>query len=147
MVSLNKVILIGNLTRDPEIRYIPSGTPVGEFGIAVNRAYTTATGERKEEVCYVKIVTWNKLAENCSKYLVKGRPVFVEGRLQSRSWETKDGEKRSTLEVIADRVQFLSRPAAKGEGAKDEAETPGASREAEADAVPEVAEPVDDVPF
>lgn len=107
MVSFNRVILAGNLTRDPDIRHIPSGAQVTEFSIAVNRTYKTAGGEKKEEVCYVKIITWNKLAENCGKYLAKGRPILIEGRLQSRTWETKEGEKRSTMEVIADRVQFL----------------------------------------
>ncbi|MBD3183566.1 single-stranded DNA-binding protein [Candidatus Poribacteria bacterium] len=107
MVSLNRVFLMGNLTRDPEIRYIPSGTAVTTFGLAVNRIYTTQDGERNEDVCFVDIVTWAKTAENCANYLSKGRPVFIEGRLQYRSWETEDGQKRSKLEVVANRVQFL----------------------------------------
>lgn len=107
MASLNKVFLIGNLTRDPELRYIPSGTAVANFGLAINRVYTTQDGEKKEDVCFVDIVTWSKTAENCANYLTKGSPVFVEGRLQFRSWETEDGQKRSKLEVVAERVQFL----------------------------------------
>lgn len=112
MVSLNKVFLIGNLTRDPELRYIPSGTAVAKFGLAVNRTYTTQEGERKEEPCFVDIVTWGKTAENCANYLSKGRLVFVEGRLQFSSWETPDGQKRNKLDVVAQRVQFLGGPRA-----------------------------------
>ena len=114
MASLNKVLLIGNLTRDPELRYIPSGTAVANFGLATNRVYTTQDGERKEEVCFVDIVVWGKTAENCANYLSKGRPVFIEGRLQFDSWETEDGQKRSKLRVVADRVQFLGGARAEG---------------------------------
>ena len=108
MANLNMVLLIGNLTRDPELRYIPSGTAVANFGLATNRIYTTQDGERKEEVCFVEIVVWSKTAENCANYLSKGSPVFIEGRLQFDSWETEDGQKRSKLKVVANRVQFLS---------------------------------------
>ena len=108
MASLNRVFLMGNLTRDPELRYIPSGTAVASFGLAVNTSYTTPNGEKKEDVCFARIVVWGKQAENCAQYLAKGRPVFVEGRLIYRSWE-KDGQTRTTLEVRADRVQFLGR--------------------------------------
>jgi len=111
MASLNRVFLMGNLTRDPELRYIPSGTPVATFGLAINTTYTAQTGEKKEEVCFVRVVVWGKQAESCAQYLSKGRPVFVEGRLIYRSWE-KDGQTRTTLEVRADRVQFLGRPTA-----------------------------------
>jgi len=107
MASLNKVFLMGNLTRDPELRYIPSGTAVTSFTIAVNRIYNSPAGERKEEVCFVRVVVWGRMAEVCGEYLSKGSPVFVEGRLQSRSWEAPDGQKRSTIEVIANNVQFL----------------------------------------
>ena len=105
--SFNKVLLMGNLTRDPELRYIPSGQPVTSFTVAVNRSYTGQTGEKKEEVSFIRIVVWGKLAEICNEYLKKGRPVFVEGRLQSRSWEAQDGTKRSMIEVVAQSVQFL----------------------------------------
>ena len=106
MASLNRVFLIGNLTRDPELRYVPSGTPVVNFGLAVNTLITRPAGESKEEVCFVRVVVWGKQAESCKQYLTKGRLVFVEGRLLYRSWE-QDGKTRSTLEVRADRVQFL----------------------------------------
>ncbi len=114
MASLNKVFLIGNLTRDPELRYVPSGSAVTTFTIASNRTYTLQSGEKKEEVCFVRVVVWAKMAEVCGEYLSKGSPVFVEGRLQSRSWETPQGEKRSTIEVTAQNVQFLGR----GKGSK-----------------------------
>lgn len=107
MASFNKVLLMGNLTRDPELRYVPSGTAVATFTIAVNRVYTSQAGEKKEEVSFIRIVVWGRRAEVCGEYLSKGSPVFVEGRLQSRSWEGQDGQKRSTMEVVADNVQFL----------------------------------------
>lgn len=107
--SFNKVLLMGNLTRDPELRYLPSGQPVTSFTIAVNRNYVAQSGEKKEEVSFIRIVVWARRAEVCNEYLRKGSPVFVEGRLQSRSWEAQDGSKRSTLEVVAQNVQFLSR--------------------------------------
>jgi len=107
MASLNKVFIMGNLTRDPELRYVPSGTAVATFTVAVNRVYTSQAGEKKEEVSFIKVVVWGRRAEVCGEYLSKGSPVFVEGRIQSRSWESQDGQKRSTVEVIADNVQFL----------------------------------------
>ena len=118
--SLNKVMLIGNLTRDPELRYLPSGQPVTNFSIAVNRTYASQTGEKKEEVCFVRVVVWARRAEVCNEYLKKGSPVFIEGRLQSRSWEAQDGSKRSTTEVVAQNVQFLSRSGKGGAGADQE---------------------------
>lgn len=107
MANLNRVFLIGNLTRDPELRYIPSGTAVVNFGMAINTSIPNkAGGDPKEEVCFVRVVVWGKQAESCKQYLSKGRPVFVEGRLIYRSWE-QEGKTRTTLEVKADRVQFL----------------------------------------
>ena len=105
--SLNKVFLMGNLTRDPELRYVPSGTAVANFTVAVNRPYKDSAGEKKEEVSFVRVVIWGKMAEICGEYLSKGSPVFVDGRLQSRSWVGQDGQKRNTLEVVADNIQFL----------------------------------------
>ncbi len=105
--SLNKVFLMGNLTRDPELRYVPSGSAVANFSVAVNRSYKDNAGEKKEEVSFIRVVVWGKMAEICGEYLTKGRPVLVEGRLKSRSWEAQDGQKRSVLEVIASSVQFL----------------------------------------
>lgn len=109
MAALNKVFLIGNLTRDPELRYIPGGTAVTTFGLAVSHNYKTQAGDLREEVCFVKVVVWGKQAETCSQYLNKGQPVFVEGKLQYRAWEGQDGKKRNTIEVKADRVQFLGK--------------------------------------
>lgn len=106
MANLNRVFLIGNLTRDPELRYIPSGTPVVSFGLAINTQIGRPDGEPREEVCFVRVVVWGRQAESCKQYLTKGRLVFVEGRLIYRSWE-QEGKTRSTLEVRADRVQFL----------------------------------------
>ena len=105
--SLNKVLLIGNLTRDPELRYTPSGAAVCTFGIATNRFYVASDGEKKEETEFIKIVSWNKLAELCSQLLAKGRKVYVEGRLQTRSWETPDGQNRQTTEVVIDDMRIL----------------------------------------
>ncbi|MBN1688853.1 MAG: single-stranded DNA-binding protein [Candidatus Omnitrophica bacterium] len=107
--NLNKVLLIGNLTRDPELRYLPSGQAVATFTVAVNRNFTSQSGEKKEEASFIRIVVWARRAEVCNEYLKKGSPVFVEGRLQTRSWESSDGTKRSTTEVVAQNVQFLSR--------------------------------------
>ncbi|TET94029.1 single-stranded DNA-binding protein [Candidatus Aerophobetes bacterium] len=107
MASLNRVILIGNLTRDPELRYTPDGTPVASFTIAVNRAFTTRQGEREAD--FIPIVVWRKRAETCSEYLAKGSQVAVEGRLQIRNYEDKDGVKRRVAEVVAWSVQFLQR--------------------------------------
>ncbi len=107
MANLNKVFLIGNLTRDPELRYTPNGTAVANLGLAVNRRFKDSSGELKEEVCFLTVTVWDKQAEACCQYLQKGRPVFVEGVLQSRFWETNDGQKRSAIDVRAERVQFL----------------------------------------
>lgn len=107
MANFNKVIVMGNLTRDPDLRYTPSGAPVCNFDLAVNRSYTTQAGERKDEVCYITIVVWGKQAESCGEYLRKGRAALVEGHLQQRSWETPDGQKRSKYEVVAERVLFV----------------------------------------
>lgn len=105
--SLNKVLLIGNLTRDPELRYTPSGAAVCTFGIATNRYYVASDGTKKEETEFIKIVSWNKLAELCSQLLAKGRKVYVDGRLQTRSWETPDGQNRQTTEVVIDDMRIL----------------------------------------
>jgi single-strand DNA-binding protein len=107
MASLNRVILIGNLTRDPELRYTPDGTPVTSFTIAVNRPFTTRQGEREAD--FIPIVVWRKRAETCSEYLAKGSQVAVDGRLQIRNYEDKDGVKRRVAEVVAWRVEFLQR--------------------------------------
>lgn len=106
MTGFNKVILIGNLTKNPELRYTPSGTPVTSFGLAVNRRFKQAS-DLKEEVCYIDIVVFGKQAEHCGQYLSKGSGVIVDGRLQQRRWETEDGQKRSKHEVVANSITFL----------------------------------------
>jgi len=113
MANFNKVFLIGNLTRDPELRYTPQGTAVVNLRIAINRRFRDRNQEWKDETCFVTVVVWDKQAETCNQYLHKGSPIFIEGRLQSRSWEDNTGQKRNVLEVRAERVQFLGRPQGK----------------------------------
>ena len=121
--SLNKVQLIGNLTRDPELRYTPSGTAVCTFSVATNRNWTTDTGEKKDEVEFHRIVSWNKLAELCSQFLTKGRKVFVEGRLTTRSWTAQDGTQKQTTEiVISDMILLDSRRTGTEESPSEEPE-------------------------
>jgi len=119
--SLNKVLLIGNLTRDPELRYTPSGAAVCTFSIATNRVYVSSDGTKKEETEFIKIVSWNKLAELCSQLLSKGRKVYVEGRLQTRNWETPDGQPRQTTEVVIDDMRILDSRRSFEEGGVEEA--------------------------
>lgn len=149
MASFNKVILLGNLTRDPEVRYTPKGSAVCDLGIAVNRSYTLDSGEKREEVTFVDVVLWSRLAEIAGEYLKKGRPIFIEGRLQLDTWDDKQsGQKRSKLRVIGETMQLLGgRPpgaaAGGGEG--------GESRPAKVTPPPKPAagaEPDDDeIPF
>ena len=106
MAGFNKVILMGNLTRNPELRYTPSGTPVASFGLAVSRRFKQGE-DLKEEVCFVDIVVFGRQAEHCGQYLSKGNGAIVEGRLQQRRWETEDGQKRSKHEVVAQTVTFM----------------------------------------
>ncbi|MCX6816451.1 MAG: single-stranded DNA-binding protein [Candidatus Beckwithbacteria bacterium] len=146
--SLNKVLLIGNLTRDPELRYTPQGTPVCTFGLATNRSWQpSAGGERQEETEFHRIVAWNKLAELCSELLFKGRKVFVEGRIQTRNWTDAQGQERTTVEVVIDNMIVLDNKRKDGqpgeEGAYEQkeyaAETPQPSVEpAPAEEVPTV---------
>lgn len=113
MANLNKVLLMGNLTRDPDLRYTGSGQAICNFGIAVNREWSGRDGQKGKDTCFLRVKVWGKQGENCAQYLKKGRPCFVEGRLESSQWETKEGEKRTTIEVVAERVQFLG---GRGEG-------------------------------
>jgi len=112
MASLNKVMIIGNVGSDPEMRFTPNGNPVTSFRVATNRVYTTPDGERKEETEWFTIVTWSRLAENCNQFLTKGQRVYAEGRLHTRLWESQDGQRHSRAEVIANRVIFLDKRAA-----------------------------------
>ncbi|MDF7801586.1 single-stranded DNA-binding protein [Pontiellaceae bacterium B1224] len=145
MASYNRVLLMGNLTRNPEIRYTPSGTAVADLGLAVSDNYKNKAGEMVEQTCFVDVVVWGRQAETSAEYLHKGSPVFVEGRLQLDQWENQQGEKRSKLRVRADRVQFLGTP---GKGTEFSA-APAAS--APQDAAPQQPAPPadddDDVPF
>jgi len=111
MANFNKVILAGNLTRDPELRYTPKGTAIAQFGLAVNRYWTDEQGQKKEEVTFVDIEAWTRLAETAGKYLSKGSPVLIEGRLRQDTWEDKETkQKRSRIKVVAETMQFLSSP-------------------------------------
>ncbi len=127
MASLNKVFLIGNLTKDPELRYTPQGSPVANVRLAVNRKYKNKNQELKDETCFITAVVWNKQAEACNQYLHKGSPVFIEGRLQSRSWEDAAGQKRSVIEVMAERVQFLGQGPGRAAAGEDAQEPPAAA--------------------
>src|SRR3954468_11761534 len=151
MASFNKVILLGNLTRDPEVRYTPKGSAVCDLGLAVNRNYTLENGEKREEVTFVDVVLWARLAEIAGEYLKKGRPVFIEGRLQLDTWDDKQsGQKRSKLRVIGETMQLLgSRPgggAGGGGGEEDRGSRPSKPAAPPKSAAP--AEPDDDeIPF
>lgn len=118
MINLNKVFLVGNLTRDPELRYTPQGSAVATLRIAVNTLFKDKTGESKKDTCFINVIVWGQLAEVCNQYLSKGRSVFVEGRLVSRNWQGSDGKQRSVIEIRAVRVQFM--PGAKKEAAAKE---------------------------
>ncbi len=118
MASVNRVILVGNLGRDPELRYIPSGQAVANFTLATNDRWRDKEGNNQERTEWHRIVVWGKSAENCAQYLQKGRSVYIEGRLQTREWEDKDGNKRQTTETIAQTVQFLGGRGGAGGGAE-----------------------------
>ena len=150
MASFNKVILIGNLTRDPEVRYTPKGTAVAEIGLAVNRVYTTDAGEKREEATFVDVTLWGRTAEIAGEYLKKGRPVFIEGRLQMDTWDDKQtGQKRSKLRVIGETMQLLgSRPPAGAAESSDEERSSRGAKPAPPPPKPASAEPdEDEIPF
>lgn len=132
MANLNKVFLMGNLTRDVDLRFTPSGAAVASFGLAINRKYKQGE-EWKEETCFVDITVWGKQAENCAQYISKGQGVMVEGRLSFRTWETEEGQKRSKLDVVAINVQFLSK-----EGQASEPQNNEPQNNAEGDNNPDV---------
>jgi len=144
MANLNKVLLLGNVTRDPEVRYTPKGSAVCDLGVAGNRAYTTDSGEKREEVTFVDVTLWGRTAEVASEYLKKGRPVFIEGRLQMDTWDDKQtGQKRSRLRVVAENMQLLG-----GRPPGGAADTTGESRQTappKSLAAPEPDE--DEIPF
>ena len=149
MASFNKVILLGNLTRDPEVRYTPKGSAVCDLGVAINRSYTLDSGEKREEVTFVDVVLWARLAEIAGEYLKKGRPIFIEGRLQLDTWDDKQsGQKRSKLRVIGETMQLLGgRPPGAGGGEGGERD----SRPSKTTPPPKVGEQAeaddDEIPF
>jgi single-strand DNA-binding protein len=141
MASFNKVILLGNLTRDPEVRYTPKGTAVTELGMAVNRVYTAENGEKREETTFVDVTLWGRTAEIAGEYLKKGRPVFIEGRLQLDTWDDKtSGQKRSKLKVVGEGLQLIgSRPGGGGAGGGGDEEGSSAPRASKAAPPPKAA--------
>ena len=148
MASFNKVILLGNLTRDPEVRYTPKGTAVTDLGLAVNRTYTADNGEKREEVTFVDVTFWGRTAEVAGEYLKKGRPVFVEGRLQLDSWDDKQsGQKRTKLKVIGENMQMLGAPRGGGAGGGDEESGSRSSRPAPSPKAAPSAPDDDEIPF
>jgi single-strand DNA-binding protein len=143
MASVNRVILVGNLGRDPELRYIASGQAVANFTLATNDRWRDKEGNNQERTEWHRIVVWGKSAENCAQYLQKGRSVYIEGRLQTREWEDKDGNKRQTTETIAQTVQFLGGRGGSGGGPTGESGSSGAGSGGEESSGP----PSSDVPF
>ncbi len=142
MANMNKVILAGNLTKDPELRYTPAGMAVTDLGLAVNDVYTK-DGEKQKRTLFIDVTVWARQAENCCEYLAKGRSVLVEGRLQMDTWEGQDGQKRSKIRVVAQNVQFLS-PRGEGGG------RPASSGAVQGGGAPEPGGPPpmdDDIPF
>jgi single-strand DNA-binding protein len=150
MASFNKVILLGNLTRDPEVRYTPKGSAVCDLGLAVNRNYTLENGEKREEVTFVDVVLWARLAEIAGEYLKKGRPVFIEGRLQMDSWDDKQtGQKRTKIRVVGETMQLLgSRPSGAAGDAQESEKPPRAGGKPAGPSAPAASAPDDDeIPF
>ena len=149
MASYNKVFLLGNLTRDPEVRYTPKGSAVADHGIAVNRQYTLDNGEKREEVTFVDVTLWGRQAEVAGEYLKKGRSVFIEGRLQLDTWDDKQsGQKRSKLKVIGEMMQMLGGRPGGGGGGGDEGGGGPPSKSASPPKAASTSEPDDDeIPF
>jgi single-strand DNA-binding protein len=156
MASFNKVILVGNLTRDPELRYTPKGTAIAKIGVAVNRVWTNEAGEKKEEVTFVDVDIFGRTAENVGQYMRKGRPILIEGRLRLDQWDDKQtGQKKSRLGVVAETVQFLGSPAGEGNSAAPRPPRPAPSAPSAPSAPTPPPEPAegdvppegDDVPF
>jgi single-strand DNA-binding protein len=150
MASLNKVFLLGNLTKDPELRYTPSGTAVADLRMAMNRVWTGQDGQKHEETTFVDVTLWARQAELASEYLSKGRPVLIEGRLQLDEWQDKEGQKRSRLRVVGERMQFLPAGGGSGGGGGGRGAESGPSRTPGPDEFPEPnppSAPAEDFPF
>lgn len=138
-MNLNKVFLVGNLTRDPELKTLPSGMPVTSFGVATNRVWRSQQGERQEEVQFHNVVVFGRQAETVSQYLKKGSLVMVEGRIQTRSWDGKDGTKQYRTEIVAERVQFGPRSSGQAKGGfRSETPQPGNQKEPTREELPEI---------
>lgn len=148
MANLNKVMLIGNLTRDPELRYTPKGTAVADIGMAINRVWNNDSGQKQEETTFVDVTLWGRQAELAEKYLGKGRGVYIEGRLQLDSWDDKEtGKKRSKLKVVGENLQFLPDGKAGSGGGGGGGQRPQSDSTPAASAAPAVEEDEDDIPF
>lgn len=147
MASLNRVLLIGNLTRDPQLRYIPSGTAVADLGMAMNRKWTGKDGQKHEETTFVDVTLWARSAEVASEYLHKGDPVFIEGYLQLDQWQDKEGQKRQKLRVVGERMQFLPRAGGPGGQRAPVADDQGAPPPEEFGEPAPPAEPGENIPF
>ena len=145
MASVNKVMILGNLGRDPELRHTQAGKAVATLRVATNEAWTDQSGERQERTEWHSIVVWGRQAENCNQYLKKGRSVFVEGRLQTRKWQDRDGNDRYTTEIVADRVQFVGGREGAGAAGGSEDYGPGSSLGGDDLAPPPAGD--DDIPF
>ena len=148
MANFNKIFLMGNLTRDPQLSYLPSQTAVVDFGLAVNRRWTSKEGEKREETCFVDCRAFGQQAETINKYLSKGRPVFIEGRLDFDSWTAQDGTRRSKHRVTVERFQFLgSAPAGDGGRTVSQATDRAASPDSQPGQADNVGAQADDIPF
>jgi len=138
MPNLNRVLLIGNLTRDPELKYLPSGTAVCEFGLAINRKWKGKDGNQQDETCFVDCQAWARSGEIIAEYCAKGKPLFIEGRLKLDSWEGRDGTKRSKLRVVVENFQLLGSRDARGGQSQESTPPPATDNDADADS---------DIPF
>lgn len=155
MANVNKVILIGNVTRDPEVKFTPKGSAVADLGLAINRNYTLDNGEKREETTFVDVELWGRLAEIAGEYAKKGRPIYIEGRLRMDTWEDKtSGQKRSRMKVVGENLQLLGgRPPGGGGGGEEEggghheARPQRTTRPAPTQQPPRSSEPDDDIPF
>lgn len=147
MFSLNRAQVIGNVTRDPEIRQTPGGQSVANFAVATNRAWTDAKGQKQEEAEFHNVVAWGKLAEICTQYATKGRKIFVEGRLRTREWEGQDGQKRRSTEIVAENVIILDRPAGGAPRAASPASSFGSDMPSFGNPAPAEEVRVEDIPF
>jgi single-strand DNA-binding protein len=147
MAGFNRVIILGNMTRDPQLRYLPSNTPVCDFGLAVNRRYRDRDGNQKEEVCFVDVSAFGRQAETINQYMSKGRPILVEGRLRFDSWTGQDGQKRSKLSVTVENFQFVGGRGEGGGASHDQGPPSGGGQGGPSGPPTDESPPMDDLPF